>query len=204
MKKTNDEGKLAREAAYSLKGAKIALVAICLVLVLSIGVGITLAILTDGPAQVVNTFTPGKLVIDVHETFNEVQKTNVKIFNDQPNGSNVDSFIRVALVFNWVDDDGNVVGGGTPQSGTDYTIDRNFGSGKPWFLGSDGYYYCRAQTAPNAETAVRINSCSVVTTSANGQRYRLSVDILAQGIQAEPMPSGVWPVTWNESAGTIS
>ncbi len=183
MKKNSDAmDKKRTDLSFSPTVAKIVLAQIAVILMLCIAVSVTYAQLISTTQPVQNTFEPGKIVIGVNETFDGTTKSDVKIKNDQRQGSNIDSFIRVALVFNWVDDDGNIVAVGTPAAGTDYTISY----GTDWFQGSDGYWYHVGSIAPGETTSALITSCTVNSSSANGALYHLSIDILAQGIQIVP------------------
>ena len=183
MKKNNDAMDANRtELHFSPTVAKIVLVQIAVILTLCIAVSVTYAQLISTTQPVQNTFEPGKIVIGVNETFDGTTKSDVKILNNQRSGSNIPSFIRVALVFNWVDDDGNVVAVGTPAAGTDYTVSY----GTDWFQGSDGYWYHVGAITPGESTSALITSCTVNSSSANGSQYHLSIDILAQGIQTVP------------------
>ena len=182
---SNDSNTYSAEGKYNLRAAKIAFIGILAVIIIGVSVGVTLAILTNSTPTVENVFTPGKIILDVTETFENNVKTNVKIKNNE----NIPAFIRAALVFQWVDANGNVVG--VPVSSSDYSITLNT---TDWIRGSDGFYYCKTPIQPGAETPVLVNRCEITNTTTG---YNFALHILAQGVQTVPETtvSSVWPVT---------
>ena len=153
---------------------KIIALALALALVLTVSAGGTLAWLFTSTDPVENTFSPAEMGIVVCETFEKNTKTNVYVENT----SQADVYIRAAIVVNWQDDNGNVVA--EPVNESDYTM--TLGTG--WTKNElDGYYYCTtADTKDKTKTSQLIVSCA-----PNGTpKYRLSVSVLAQAIQAEP------------------
>ena len=137
----------------------------------------------DRTSTVQNAFEPGKIVISVDETFVGNVKSDVKITSvpTASNGSNIDCYIRAAVVVNWMDGNGNVLGQ-KPVAGTDYSISFTTGSG--WTLGDDGYWYYSERVAPGASTAILISECKPVD-GKTPEGYYLNVHILAQAIQAD-------------------
>ena len=75
--------------------------------------------------------------------------------------------------------------------GKDYVLEINESS---WRKGSDGYWYCIAAGSPDTQTAVLIESCTALTSLDD---YTLSVEILAQAIQAEPDAAAI--AAWGEA-----
>lgn len=133
---------------------------VALVLILTVAVVGTVAWLKDSPESVVNEFTPGEVPITIVEKVAENVKSSVVIKND----GNVDAYIRVAVVTNCVDADGNVVLGDKPTvSVTDDWQQLN------------GYYYYKGTVGPGKTTTELLAS----TISLSGA----TVDILAQSIQ---------------------
>ena len=63
-----------------------------------------------------------------------------------------------------------------------------------WEEGTDGYWYCIAAGDPDTQTAVLIDSCTALTSLDD---YTLSVEILAQAIQAEPDAAAI--AAWGEA-----
>ena len=169
--------------------APVALVAI--LVLLCCAVAGTVAFLVTKTDSVVNTFTPSKVTTYVEEEFNGQTKSNVKIQNT----GNIDAYIRVAVVANWIDKDGNVYGGATPVVGKDYTLTPKTGENENWFQGSDGYYYCKTAIESGSETPVLIESCAKTTGAEVPEGYDLQVTILADGIQSVPADAvqQAWP-----------
>ncbi len=156
--------------------------------------GVTLAFLADSTQEVVNTFTPTSVPIYVEEDFKANVKSNVKIKND----GNIPAYIRAAIVVNWADEKGNVLGT-PPVDGEDYTMVLD----KGWSL-YDGYYYWTEPVPaddPNTQeeenvTGVLIQSCTV-NNPAPTEGYTLQVEILAQSVQSVPEEAikDLWGVT---------
>ncbi len=152
---------------------------VSLILILTIGVGGTLAYLVATTGEVKNTFTPSQVNISVNENVDNGVKSNVKIKNHD---DSVKAYIRAAIVVNWMDANGNVWAA-TPVEGTDYTM----ATGGNWTLGTDGYYYHKGAVNPNADTSVLITAAKYLENAPEG--YSLSIEILAQGIQADGVMS---------------
>ena len=175
--------------------APVALVAI--LVLLCCAVAGTVAFLVTKTDSVVNTFTPSKVTTYVEEEFNGQTKSNVKIQNT----GDIDAYIRVAVIVNWADAQGNVYGE-KPVERTDYTISYNKtvqADGGQWIEGSDGYWYYTKPVAPSTEdnpqyTGVLIKSCEPAGQAPAG--YALQVTILADGIQSKPdkVVNEVWKV----------
>ena len=70
------------------------LIAFCVCILACAAVSGSLAWLTSTPEQVVNSFTPGVVTIQVDEKFDGSTKSNVRIKNT----GNVPAYIRVALI----------------------------------------------------------------------------------------------------------
>lgn len=167
-------GKHAKTKSYQRAGKAVMLLA-ALFLIFTVGVGYTLAFLVTNTEPVVNTFTPSTMSGEITEDFSGETKSNVQVSNT----GDVAAYIRAAVVVNWVDDDGHIVP--TPVEPGDYTISLNQSD---WFKVGE-YYYYRTPVAAGASTNNLINSCTV-TAAGKAKGYRLSVEILAQAIQAEP------------------
>ena len=167
---------------------------VSLILIITIGVGGTLAYLITSTGEVKNTFTPSQVVISVDEEFDGNTKSDVKISN---HNDSVKAYIRAAIVVNWMDKDGNVWAA-KPEKGTDYTMT----TGDGWTLGADGYYYHKGAVNPGESTSDLIKSAAPVAGMAP-DGYYLSIEILAQGIQADGVDStGKTPVelAWGQAA----
>lgn len=167
--------------------AKALLLIASLAVLLTATVGSTAAWLVSKPAAVENDFVPGKVACQVLEDFGkDYVKRDVKVQNT----GNTDAYIRVLLVFTWKDDAGNIFSN-KPQEGIDYQINMDNMNLTDWIMQkSDAgvYFYYKKRVAPDAETGKLIESLrqiAGVTGPENG-KYKLSVDILADAVQADP------------------
>lgn len=162
---------------------------VCLVILVAVTVGGTLAYLLASTPTVKNEFTPAKVSCCVEEEpFDGTTKTNVQIRNT----GNTKAYIRAAVVVTWKNEKGEIYAA-VPQENTDYTI--TFNSHNDWFEGNDGFWYHRTEIAPcthvgdqehiGCMTGVLINSCSPVDGQAPSEYY-LSVEIVASAIQSAP------------------
>ena len=168
--------------------------AVALVLLLCAAVGGTLAWLTTQTDPVVNTFTPAHVTCRVDEAFSNGSKKNVKIENT----SDIDAYIRAAIVVNWADASGNV--SAKPVTDDDYTMNLNLNS-SGWVKGTDGYYYYTSPVAPGGTTVNLIDKCEPVDGKAPSG-YKLQVTILAEAIQSTP--SDAVTEAWGVAPATLS
>lgn len=162
---------------------------VCLVMLVAVTVGGTLAYLMASTQPVKNEFAPANVSCQVVEDpFGGTTKTNVQIRNT----GNTKAYIRAAVIVTWKNDNGEIYAA-TPQKVTDYTI--NFNSNNDWFEGNDGFWYHLTEIAPcthvgdqehkGCMTSVLINSCSPIDGKAP-EGYYLSVEIVASAIQSAP------------------
>ncbi len=112
----------------------------------------------------------------ITETFESNRKTDVKVVVPKTGYS---VFVRGLVVVNWKNSDGEIYSV-APVAGTDYTITLNT---TDWFL-KDGYYYHKAPVVSEGSTSVLVSECVKTSTSNAPEGYFLSVEILAQTIQA--------------------
>ena len=111
---------------------------VALVLLLTLAVGGSLAWLVSND-QVSNSMEPGNVPITINETVSGTTKSSVTVTND----GNIQAYIRVAVIANAVDEDGNVTVGTAPA----YAVD----SAKWTQIGD--YYYYNGIVEPNGTTA---------------------------------------------------
>lgn len=123
-----------------------------------------------------NEFVVGAISPVIHEDFDTNTKEDVYVQNegDSP------IYVRVAIVYNFVDQNG-VTLFEAPVSGSDYTT--TLSNSSNWIASSDGYFYYKTILEPNMSTDVLIDRVQDLT-SGNGKI--LNVNIIAQGIQAYP------------------
>lgn len=163
-------------------------------------VGSSLAYLVTKTDPVQNTFQPSRVTCRIDEEFDKATKRNVKVTNT----GDTDAYIRAYIVVTWTDDDGNIVAQ-KPVAGEDYSLVIPTNTG--WSKGSDGFYYYASSVAPNGQTGTLIESCS--PKGENAQKYKLTVDIIADAVQskgdsADGKPVVIaWGVTVKDD-GTIS
>lgn len=111
---------------------------VALVLLLTLAVGGSLAWLVSND-DVTNSMEPGKVPITINEKLNGTSKTSVTITNN----GNIQAFIRVAIIANAVDKNGDIIVGTAPT----YTVDSS-----KWTQIGD-YYYYNGIVEPNGTTA---------------------------------------------------
>lgn len=150
-------------------GRKTALI-LSLCLIFALAVGTTFALLKANTEPVTNTFTAAKSGTDIVEELDGSQKTSIIVKNT---GTAV-SYVRVKLVMNWVDGDGNV--SAEPVNITP-SITGN------WFE-QDGIYYYKMPVAAKGETTNLLKDPITQGTAPEG--YHLEVTVLAESIQAAP------------------
>lgn len=150
-------------------GRKTALI-LSLCLIFALAVGTTFALLKANTDPVENTFTAAKSGTDIVEELDGNQKTSIAVKNT---GAAV-SYVRVKLVMNWVDDNGNV--SAEPVNITpSITAD--------WFE-QDGIYYYKMPVAAKDFTTNLLKT--PITQDAAPEGYHLEVTVLAESIQAAP------------------
>ena len=182
-------------------------------LLLLVAVGTTLAYVFTGSGAVTNTFTPSKVACAVVEdngtpiTSSLVNTGDTKKNVQIQNTGDTEAYIRVAVVVNWMSEDGTKVWAQKPVEDTDYSIAYNL-TADGWFEGSDGFYYYSKHFAPGALTSDKlIKEAKVLKngpTGTDGKPYYLSIEIVASAIQSTPASTVTsnWGVA--VSGGTIS
>ena len=175
-------------AANNGGAKKLSAAAIAIILVVVMTIGGTVAFLMDSTESVINKFTPASSGITIEEKVKENCKTEIAVKNTGDTGA----YIRVSLVANYYDENGNITGGAAVP---DFTL-----NSEKWFLGNDGYYYYMQPVAAGNVTDNLLESESKMQLKDNMQ-----VTVLAQSIQASPtsVVHDKWGVTVN-SDGTIA
>ena len=161
---------------------------ICLILLLMISVGGTIAFVVTHTSEIRNTFTESVVKCEVDETFENNVKSNVSIKNTGDTTAYIRAFVNVT----WMNESGQVASV-SPIESKDYRIDY---STSGWLKGSDGYWYYSLPVQPNNKTAVLINSCQLLDTANAPDGYYLSVEIVCSAIQSTPesVVSNIWHV----------
>lgn len=138
---------------------------VALALLLTLAVGGSLAWLVSDD-NVTNSMVPGQVPIQINETVSNNVKSDVTVTNN----GNIQAFIRVAIIANAVDEDGNVTTGTAPTCPVDTTNWTPLG----------GYYYYNGIVEPKGtkgDTTAPLFTGEV--SFANGE-----INILAESIQA--------------------
>ena len=169
-------------AANNGGAKKLSAAAIAIILVVVMTIGGTVAFLMDSTESVVNKFTPASSGITIEEKVKENCKTEIAVKNTGDTGA----YIRVSLVANYYDENGNITGGAAVP---DFTL-----NSEKWFLGNDGYYYYKQPIAANDVTDNLLASESKMQLED-----KMQVTVLAQSIQASPtsVVHDKWGVTVN-------
>ncbi len=144
---------------------------LCLVLVIGLAIGGTIAFLTATSGNVTNKFTPGVVTCAVDEKFENNVKSDVRIQNT----GNVPAYIRATVVVNYVNADGQVCALHTAQTIT-------MPESTKWTQSSDGFWYYADPVDPQAYTEILIKT---VSPEAQADGCTLQVNIIASAIQAE-------------------
>lgn len=152
-------------------GRKTALI-LSLCLIFALAVGTTFALLKASTDPVENTFTAAKSGTDIVEELDGNQKKSIVVKNT---GTAV-SYVRVKLVMNWVDDNGNV--SATPVNITPSITDN-------WFL-KDGIYYYKMPVAANNGETTNLLKTPITEPADKPDGCHLEVTVLAESIQAAP------------------
>lgn len=173
------------------KRMKKALLLSSLVFLLTVSVGGTLAYLVANSSDVTNTFTPGTVPPGIVEEFDGSVKKQVKVKNT----GTVDAYLRAAIVYNWVDKDGNISGSAEALSTSVSDVygivlndkSKSSATSSPdfsYWRAHDGYYYWPAAVKPGDTTEDLIISCKIIDGKQPPAGCTLSLEIITQSIQA--------------------
>lgn len=187
MKLISTKSSRSGKSSHTAKKASALTIAIILILVMAIGG--TVAFLVTHTDQIVNTFQPTDVTCEINEKFND--DNTVKTSAVVENTGKIPAYIRVAVVANTVDDEGNITGAADVS---------NKLASSDWTNVGD-YYYYNGVVQPN-ETTENLLAEGI---DLNG----IQVTILASAIQAEPdsAVAQAWGVkfdgsTWSAVSGT--
>ena len=171
--------------SHARRTAKSSALIIALALILVLAVGGTVAYIFTQTDPVINTFTPTEAKITVDEEISGSQKTEITVKN---NSTGVPVYIRVALVANMIDDEGNVTGAADVPT---FTHSEN------WIQIGEYYYY--TEPVPVGQSTGNLLESPMELVE------NMQVVVLADAIQAEPTTAVIqaWGVTV-DSNGSIS
>ena len=154
------------------RGNKFATMLASLVLLLTVTIGATLAVLVTNTDAVENVFLPAKAGIEIVEDFDGSEKKSVQIQNT----GDADVYVRVALLKQKTatNEGTTTVVNGMMLGEGDVTV------GKDWVLAADGYYYYLKRVGTGE---------AGVTANLLGAPLKVEKDtvisVLAQAIQAD-------------------
>ena len=146
------------------------LLLIAVVVMLVMAIGGTVAYLAASTPELVNTFSPSTVTTEITDKVENSVKKDVTIKNT----SSIPVYMRVAVVANWYDDNGNIVAPWSDYSGLGVDSDK-------WTL--SGVYYYYNGTVAAGDSVVLFTSYTQPTPPVSGAH--LEMDILAQVIQSE-------------------
>lgn len=180
------------------------------VLVLLVGiVGASLAYLSMKTPAVKNEFTYGKVSCEVLEDFDGTVKSNVRIKNT----GNIPAYIRARVVVTWKNKNGDIYGTkpvlGSAANEDNKNYDYSFDYNPSWICmttDSGGlYFYFPEFIGPDAETDWMLYNFKKNENANVPEGYDLSVEILADAIQSEPVSAveEAWGVTVRNGRITV-
>ena len=153
------------------------LVLACIALLLTLSVGGTLAYIVANTSSVRNEFVPGEVACEVVESGNTI---SVK------NSGNVPAYLRATVVVNWMDGQGNVIG-----TKPDVTI----AVAANWEQSNGIYYY--KEVVPSGQP---VDFITDISEEKSGE-YTLTVEVVAEAIQAEGMGATSAQDAWARAKG---
>jgi hypothetical protein len=152
-----------------------------LLLLMALPVHGTVAFLADRTGAIPNTFTPVEVDTVIVETVAKGEKTSIAVQNPRAD-NHIDAYVRVVVVGNWVDADGNIV---APWSLDSYNT-------SSWTKNGQFYYYNQVltvgQTTDNLLTGSGIKEADLA--KPKGADH-LVVTVVHQSIQAAGWPDSV-------------
>lgn len=148
--------------------------------IMSVGPSYAYLKMEGSPAA--NTFSAAQSVDPaIDETFSGSTKSDVAV---NVGATDYSVYVRAAIVVTWKDASGNVLAV-APVLGTDYSMALDVGNeNSKWTHDADGFYYYSDAVASEDSTDPLIIS-STALTPAPESGYFLSVEVLAQTIQAK-------------------
>ena len=175
------------ENSEKIKISQKMIIALALVAIIAISaVGTSVAYLMSKTSPLDNSFAP------VYVSCEVVKEADGSIRIE--NTGDITAYMRVAIIANWVNADGNVYGI-APKAGVDYEIVLN-ANDRAWYEGSDGFYYHALSVEPDAFSAPIIQEVNTLSESPESG-YTLSFHVAAMAIQADPARAveSAWGVT---------
>lgn len=144
-----------------------------IILILSLAISGTLAYIAARTDNVQNQFESAFVTCCVN--------VNDDRTFDVTNTGNVNAYIRAAIAVNWMDELGNVQG--IAPSSSDYTLTVN--TTDWWQDSTTGYYYYKEPVVPGETANDLVTSFEVADDAAVPAGYALSVEVVAEAVQAD-------------------
>lgn len=166
------------------------LLLVSLVLLLALAVGGTVAWLNSSSGPVTNTMIPGQVPITINETFDGTTKSGVSVTNN----GNIDAYIRVAIVANAVDENGNIIAGTAPT----FTVDES-----KWQKLDDGYYYYKGAVAPNGTTEALFTGPPVDVRGGELNILAESIQVLG-GYEGKTASEYAWGAVYRDGSWAVA
>ena len=166
-----------------MKHKKSLLTVILVVILLTSAVSGTIAYLKTSTGTVTNTFQPSKVDTKIVEGFDQNGNKNSIVIANKADSTS--AFVRVAIVGNWCDSNGNIV---EPWNGS-LTL------GADWNQSGDYYYYTKALAA--GESTGNLLGAAISAEHLTNDNLSLEITVMQQAIQSEPLSavSQKWGVT---------
>lgn len=161
-------------------------------LILSLAVSGTLAYIVTRTDKVDNQFEPSSVTC-------QVNANNDNSF-DVTNTGDVNAFIRAAIVVNWMDGSGNVRG--IAPEPIDYTL--NVNTTDWWQDTNTGFYYYKYAVVPQGITNDLVTAFGLSDSVTAPSGYQLSVEVVAEAIQADGEKDGTTIQAYQDAWGISS
>lgn len=169
------QGKYQKIVPVRRRRTKPTLLLACIALILCLSIGGTLAYIVANSGTVNNEFVPAQVSCEV------INGSTISVKNT----SDIPAYLRATYVVNWMDSDGNV-SGTSPDASVEVASE--------WASGGDGFYYY------NGSVAVDESKSFIISYSASGTApsddYTLTVEVVAEAIQAEGMGASSASEAW--------
>lgn len=172
---------MGHERGMHMKSKKTILLAVCAALLLAGTVAGVYARYIRRAGDVKNDFNAA---VSVNPTVMEVVDdplTGMQKVSVQVGDTDYPVYVRAEIVITWQNEAG-IVYFSKPDTSRDYELVLNLTDG--WKEGNDGYYYYTKPVESGEATTVLISSCTQRSTATPPDGYTLSVEIIAQTVQA--------------------
>lgn len=160
------------------RGKAIMLLAVLAVL-MALPISGTMAYLMVGTDELVNTFTPVQVDTVIRETVVKGSKSAIKVENKN-DVKNIPVYVRVAVVGNWVNENGQIVAPWTAPATP----------ASDWTKADDGFYYYNSVLQVGAETSPLFSNAITEADKPDGADH-LVVTVVHQSIQSVGWPADV-------------